>query len=103
MKEITTLEEEIIYLERYLLSLYRSAFEQHIPSVYGNCESPLPTNIVIRSRATADQSYLSREPNLCKGDSDRNNHRSPIHGLAGPDNRSHATTPRFSSERVSIT
>lgn len=33
MKEIATLEVQILQLERYLLSLYRTAFRQHLPSL----------------------------------------------------------------------
>lgn len=36
MKEIATLEVQILQLERYLLSLYRTAFLQHLPSSLGS-------------------------------------------------------------------
>ena len=36
MDEIATLEGEIMHLERYLLSLYRSTFEQHLTTFPGN-------------------------------------------------------------------
>lgn len=102
MKEITTLEGEIINLERYLLSLYRAAFEQHLPSLSENCGIPLQKNIETESRTIADQSCLSQEPNLCNGNPDYHNPTSPAHGLAGSDDQNHATTPRLSSKRVSI-
>lgn len=99
VKEITTLEGEIINLERYLLSLYRAAFEQHLPSLSENCGIPLQKNIETESPTIADQSCLSREPNLCKGNPDYHNPTSPAHGLTGSDDQNHATTPRLSSKR----
>ncbi|GLU00144.1 hypothetical protein SLE2022_175360 [Rubroshorea leprosula] len=40
-KEIATLELEILHLERYLLSLYRTAFEEHLPILSNTSGSPL--------------------------------------------------------------
>lgn len=45
MKEIATLEVQILQLERYLLSLYRTAFQQQLPSLLGTPERHLKDKI----------------------------------------------------------
>ncbi|KAI3517064.1 hypothetical protein L1887_16271 [Cichorium endivia] len=48
VKEITSLETEIAHLERYLLSLYRTAFKQHVHSIPTN-ESKLHSDAWLSS------------------------------------------------------
>lgn len=102
VKEITVLEGEIIYLERYLLSLYQSAFKPHIPSLSEKSENPFKKNIETDSRVVTDQSCLRRDPNLCKDNPDIHNQSSPANGLAGSDDWNLATTPKLSAKRVSM-
>ncbi|XP_065880283.1 uncharacterized protein [Euphorbia lathyris] len=45
-KEIATLESEILHLERYLLSLYRTAYEEHLPATSNVAEKTLPSQVV---------------------------------------------------------
>ncbi|XAR61479.1 hypothetical protein NMG60_11015919 [Bertholletia excelsa] len=98
MKEIATLEVEIMHLERYLLSLYQTAFEQHLPDLCGNagtclwCDTGSPLQIV------AGRSCHKSEPYTWKIGI-ASPQTSPSCGLAKSDNLSHAALQKVSSAR----
>lgn len=97
VKEITSLEGEIIYLERYLLSLYRAAFEQNIPSSPGESGTPSQNKSDTESQNSSDKCCLRLEPKLCKNSSDYYNHSLPFaRNVASPDDQKHAATPKSS-------
>ncbi|XP_034674770.1 uncharacterized protein LOC117905974 isoform X1 [Vitis riparia] len=95
--EIATLEVEIMHLERYLLSLYRSAFEQHLPTFPGNSEhlqhkagSPLQ---VLQS-----QPSYKIEPEIWRGGVVHSG-TSSTHGWADSDDWNYAATSKVKSRR----
>ncbi|EPS66805.1 hypothetical protein M569_07971 [Genlisea aurea] len=55
MKEIAVLEDEIVHLERYLLSLYRTAFLQHVSSSTPGRDQSLVNGI--SPRLSTDRSF----------------------------------------------
>ncbi|KAI7740925.1 hypothetical protein M8C21_033052 [Ambrosia artemisiifolia] len=57
VKEITSLETEILHLERYLLSLYRTAFQPHVDSVQIK-KSTSEYKIESQLQTVADQSIF---------------------------------------------
>lgn len=63
MREIAILELEVMYLEQYLLSLYRKAFEQHISSLSDRRRQPLGSQSKLSSDATTTFNISSREGN----------------------------------------
>ncbi|PSS31139.1 UPF0692 protein like [Actinidia chinensis var. chinensis] len=89
MKEIASLEIKILHLERYLLSLYRTAFEQNLPALLENNGTYLQYDKGSQLQVLADQSL--------KGGMISPHQTSPPCGLAGTDNLSHATPPKASS------
>lgn len=54
MKEIAILEVEIMRMERYLLSLYRAAFQQHIPDLLGKHAANIESKINTPLHSTVD-------------------------------------------------
>lgn len=66
LNEIITIEDEITYLERYLLSLYREAFNQSSHCSSGKCETDLENKILIEPRNITDQSCSTPESNFSK-------------------------------------
>ncbi|KAK1370172.1 DUF547 domain-containing protein [Heracleum sosnowskyi] len=97
VKEITSLEGEIIYLERYLLSLYRGAFEQHYSSSPGESGTSSQNKSDTESQNSSDKCCLRLEPKLCKDSPDNYNHRLPfVCNVAGADEQKHASTPKSS-------
>ncbi|KAK1404762.1 Ternary complex factor MIP1, leucine-zipper [Heracleum sosnowskyi] len=56
LNEIITVEDEIAYLERYLLSLYREAFNQTSHSFSEKCETEIQNKILIEPNIITDQS-----------------------------------------------
>lgn len=84
MKEITTLEAEIIHLESYILSLYRTAFEQYLPTLFENWGTHFQCKIGSQLQTKCDQSCQKR-----------------INGMQNGGCDGHAATPK-SSKRVNI-
>ncbi|XP_074370615.1 uncharacterized protein LOC141711827 isoform X1 [Apium graveolens] len=66
LNEIITIEDEITYLERYLLSLYREAFNQSSHSLSGKCETDLQNRLLTEPRNITDQSCSTLESNFSK-------------------------------------
>ncbi|XP_031270184.1 uncharacterized protein LOC116128586 isoform X2 [Pistacia vera] len=98
-KEIATLEADILCLERYLLSLYRTAFEEHLPTLsnitgtYLQLKAGSPTQIV------PNQSYCKLEPEIQKDDFSPHSHASPGHDSFTSDNRNSAACLKAASTR----
>ena len=102
VKEITNLEGEIIYLERYILSLYRAAFEQHIPSSSGGSKTSSQNKSDTESRNSSDKCCLGLEPKLCKDSPDYYNQSLPFtRNVANLDDQKYAATPKSSCKKVS--
>ncbi|KAA8514760.1 hypothetical protein F0562_017939 [Nyssa sinensis] len=99
MKEIATLEGEIMHLERYLLSLYRTAFEQHLPIFLENHGTHLQYKSGSPLQIIADQACCKVEYDTWTGGTAHHGQNSPAHGLAGSDHQSHTATPKASSGR----
>lgn len=55
VKEITSLEAEILHLERYILSLYRTAFQQHVVHSIQPTKSTSEHKIELELQPVADQ------------------------------------------------
>lgn len=102
MKEITCLEGEIIYLERYLLSLYRSAFEPCIPSSPGESGTSSQNKSDMESQNSYDKCCLRQEPKLCNDGPACYNHSLPFaRNVASSDDQIYAATPKSSCKMVS--
>ncbi|KAK9063996.1 hypothetical protein SSX86_017868 [Deinandra increscens subsp. villosa] len=59
VKEITSLETEILHLESYILSLYRTAFRQHVGSLHTR-KSPLEYKVESQLHPVPDQLLLKK-------------------------------------------
>ncbi|CAL5384272.1 unnamed protein product [Camellia sinensis] len=101
MGEIASLEIEIMHLERYLLSLYRTAFEQHLPTLMKSNGPYLLYNSGSPMKVIADQSCYKIEPDTWKGGRASHSQTSPPCALPGFDNLSHAAPPKTSSDQKS--
>lgn len=102
VKEITSLEDEIVYLERYLLSLYRSAFEPHIPSSHGESGASSQDKGDMESQNSSDKCCLRLEPKLFNDGPTCYNHSLPFtHNVASSDDQIYAATPKSSCKTVS--
>ena len=100
MKEIATLEIEIMHLERYLLSLYRTALEQHFPNTLENYGTQLHCKIGSPLQTTTTHLCHKMEPNMWKGGTDHYNRIFPAQGLTCSDDQSDAASTKSSSRRV---
>lgn len=56
IKEIATLELEVVHLEQYLLSLYRKAFDQQIPTLTPTSPHDNPKRMLFRDESTPNLS-----------------------------------------------
>lgn len=86
-----------MHLERYLLSLYRKAFQQHVPSILGNHAQQMNE---IYPWTISDRPSQKMKLEMSKDYSDHQEQSSPTSALAGPDDLVQVATPRSSSERV---
>nr|XP_009788075.1 PREDICTED: uncharacterized protein LOC104235935 isoform X2 [Nicotiana sylvestris] len=98
MKEIATLEIEILRLERYLLSLYRAAFQQNLPALLETQKSHLQGKIDSPTQCTTDQSYSSVELDMSRCDTDQYDRISTASALAGSSDQMQ-TAKKSSSRR----
>ncbi|GFZ10585.1 tetratricopeptide repeat (TPR)-like superfamily protein [Actinidia rufa] len=94
MREIALLEGKILHLERYLLSLYRTTFEQNLPALLENKGAYLQYDKGSQLQVLADQSL--------KGGTISPHQTSPPCGLAGTDNPRHVASPKASSIMVNM-
>ncbi|KAK2988161.1 hypothetical protein RJ640_020643, partial [Escallonia rubra] len=97
MDEITAIEVEINHLERYLLSLYRTAFEQLLPTKLEYHGTHFENVIGTQMQNIADQSCYKLKRGMFKDSGDLHG---PADSLAGSYVQSHATTPKLSSRKV---
>ncbi|CAI9762965.1 unnamed protein product [Fraxinus pennsylvanica] len=98
VKEIATLEFEIVQLERYLLSLYRTAFQQQLPGTLGNRGTHLQ-QMSGTLQVKAEKSSLKVELDMLKGYDDNHSQISPSSALAGSSDLVTVATPKSSSRR----
>lgn len=101
-KEIAVLEAEIMHLECYLLSLYRTAFEEHLhtlSSISGThleYKSGSPTPIV------SNKSVNRLEPQVRKGGFFHYDQALPAHDLSISDNYNSAASVKGDCARVNM-
>ncbi|GAB2282531.1 hypothetical protein Dimus_017072 [Dionaea muscipula] len=73
IKEIAVLELEVVYLEQYLLSLYRKAYDQQVSSVSPTAKVQREKSSVITPRrlfeddATVNSASKIENPSICSG------------------------------------
>ncbi|KAL7085741.1 hypothetical protein ACP275_14G297900 [Erythranthe tilingii] len=102
VKEIAKLEVEIVHLERYLLSLYRTAFQQNLPSIpKNNGVTNVHQTNEINPWVTSDQQSPKTKFQLTKTYSNNQDQSSPTSALAGPNDSVQVSTPKSSSEKKS--
>ncbi|KAK2661012.1 hypothetical protein Ddye_007545 [Dipteronia dyeriana] len=99
--EIATLETEILHMERYLLSLYRTAFEEHLPTTFskstGTClEYNTGSLIPIVSHESYDNQL---KPDIPKGGFFNHDRASPAHDSSISDDRFSAASLKAASKR----
>jgi hypothetical protein len=95
--EIATLEGEIMHLERYLLSLYRTAFEGHITSFSDTPGPYLQYKIESSPLVLSNQLHHKKEQYVSRGGLIHHDKMSPAHGWASSDNLSSANLKPTSS------
>ncbi|XP_044475395.1 uncharacterized protein LOC123203209 isoform X2 [Mangifera indica] len=98
-KEIATLEAEILCLERYLLSLYRTAFEEHLPTLSNITGTYLQLQAGSPSQIVPNQSYCKLEPEIQKNVFPHHSHASPGHDSFTSDNGNSAAFLKAASTR----
>lgn len=100
VKEITSLEMEILHLERHLLSLYRTAFQQHVHRVQTR-KSPSEHKKESQLQTVADKSMLKVNSDAWL--SSYHGQLSTLrNGFAGLDHQVNPTDQKSSSRNVSI-
>ncbi|CAA0806965.1 Protein of unknown function- DUF547 [Striga hermonthica] len=96
VKEIATLEVEIVHLERYLLSLYRTAFQQHLPRISSNHAEQVSGRshgTIITSEQPSPKLKMQTAEE-CKA---RLSQSSPTSSLTGPKDSVRDSIPKSSS------
>ncbi|KAK6130573.1 hypothetical protein DH2020_035665 [Rehmannia glutinosa] len=101
VKEIAILELKIVHLEQHLLSLYRTAFQQHFPSLLGNHASHVQQTNVIYPPVTSDQLSQETKLNKSKDYNDRQGQSTPTSALACPNDLVEVAIPKSSYEKKS--
>ncbi|XP_055835378.1 uncharacterized protein LOC129903887 isoform X3 [Solanum dulcamara] len=99
MKEITTLEIEIMRLERYLLSLYRTAFHQNLPALLENQKIHSQGKISSSTQCTTDHDV---QLDTSKCGADQYDRISTTHALPGVSDQIQ-TAKKSSSIREKLT
>lgn len=97
VKEIATLEVEILRLERYLLSLYRTTFQQHLPTRLENNVQQM--NGGTSQGATPNQPSHKINLGMSKDYNDHQFQISPTSSLAGPNDSDQVVIHKSSSGR----
>ncbi|KAF2310828.1 hypothetical protein GH714_017490 [Hevea brasiliensis] len=87
-KEIATLEAEILHLERYLLSLYRTAFEEHLPATLNVPKNHMQYKNGSLSKVPVNQSHFNLRPHIENSNLIYHDQTSPAHGWASSDDQS---------------
>lgn len=96
VKEITALEFEIVRLERYLLSLYRTSFQQTLPSNLGHRGTHVQQMTGANPWVTSDQSSQRKKSSTAKDYYEFQGCNSPT----SPSDLLQFDTPKSSSARV---
>lgn len=100
VKEITSLEKEIFQLERYLLSLYRTAFQEQVNQVQIK-KSSSEYKIESQLKTVADQSIFKVNSDAwLSGYHGQLSTRSE--GVTGSNHQINSAVPKSSSRKVSI-
>lgn len=99
-EEIANLEVEITHLERYLLSLYRTAFEGHVTSLSDTPGPYLQYKVKSSPLGLSNQLHHKMEQHVCRGGLIHHDKMSPAHGWASSDNQSCAANLKPTSSRV---
>lgn len=99
MKEIAILEVEIMRMERYLLSLYRAAFQQHIPDLLGKHAANIESKINTPLHSTVDDPNYNFEFGMSKVYVDKYDRSSSPSALVCSDDQLESAT-KSSSRRV---
>ncbi|XP_037493658.1 uncharacterized protein LOC105635145 isoform X2 [Jatropha curcas] len=95
-KEIATLEAEILHLERYLLSLYRIAFEEHLPVFSDAPKNHLeykeesPSKVIVNQPCVERSSFVYHDRNTPPpgwASSDRQSCSSCLHSTSTRDQK----------------
>ncbi|KAF2312009.1 hypothetical protein GH714_027741 [Hevea brasiliensis] len=87
-KEIATLEAEILHLERYVLSLYRTAFEENLPAISNVPKNHLQCEKRSPSKVGANQSLFNLRSYIENSNFIYHDQTSPAHGWATSDDQS---------------
>ncbi|KAF8406770.1 hypothetical protein HHK36_008862 [Tetracentron sinense] len=104
VNDIAALEVEVMHMERYLLSLYRTAFEHHLATLpsavigkgsrsHFHCKTESPLQDAMT------QSCCHKDTDTWKGGTSQHNQTSPPHVSSGSDNQSYVTPPEVTSRR----
>ncbi|KAL3845938.1 hypothetical protein ACJIZ3_003341 [Penstemon smallii] len=99
VKEIAKLEDEIVHLERYLLSLYRKTFKQHVPSKTGNRGTHVQETTRTCPSVSLNQPSPLTKLGTTKDYLDHQDQSSPTSALVGPNDLVQVATPNTSSGR----
>ncbi|OMP00923.1 hypothetical protein COLO4_12266 [Corchorus olitorius] len=78
-REIAVLEAKILHLERYLLSLYRTAFEEHIPALSNVARTHLECKAESPASSVANKLHQNLEPCVHKSDLANHEQASPAY------------------------
>lgn len=98
-KEIATLEVEIMHLERYLLSLYRTAFQEHTSTLAKVSETKLQSKTRSPSRKMPSELKQRSEPHIRQNGVLHTFQSSPAHCWASLDNQSSTSSVKAISAR----
>ncbi|EEF52940.1 uncharacterized protein LOC8269966 [Ricinus communis] len=98
-KEIATLESEILHLERYLLSLYRNAFEERVPPLSNAPKSPWQYKKGSPSNLVVNQSHHNLKPHMERDGFIYHYQTSPAHGWASSDDQTCTASLHSTSKR----
>lgn len=101
-KEIAALEVEIMHLERHLLSLYRTAFQEHMSTPAKVPETKLQSKTRSPSRKVPSGLKQRAEPHVRQNGLLRSFQSSPAQCWASSDNQSCISSSKAISARVSI-
>lgn len=96
-EEISTLESEIMHLERYILSLYRTTFEEHVTSLPDTPGPYLKYKIEPSPTVLSRKLHHKMEQQVCRGGPLHHEKMSPTHSWASSDNQSCAANLKSSS------
>lgn len=99
VKEITRLDVEIVRLERYLLSLYRTAFQQNPTSNLGNHGTYIQQMTGTHPWVTSDQPSQRTKSEIAKEYYDHQGCTSPTSALTGPSDLVQFDIPKSSAAR----